>query len=305
MAGIAVCIDLSLVERGLLQKILRSRSLGSNPQTRAQIVLAAADHLTNRQIQKDYGIEVHRVGTWRKRFHEVHELWKTLDSDLRPAMNEKLLLSWLADRPGRGRKATFTKEQKALITALACKPHSESGYGRHGTTCLFGNLNVATGEIVAPMLNATRTEEDFAENIANIVTTDPKAGWIFVCDNLNTHLSATLVMLVATLCDIPLESLGAKGKEGILKSQESRKAFLEDKKHRIRFVYTPRHCSWLNQIEIWFSGLSRRVLRRGNFDSVKSVEEKIREYITFYNTTARPMKWKYDGKKKTKNMKNI
>ena len=156
----------------------------------------------------------------------------------------------------------------------------EHGYGRHGTTCLFGNLNVATGEIIAPMLNATRTEEDFAENIANIVTTDPKAGWIFVCDNLNTHLSATLVMLVATLCDIPLESLGAKGKEGILKSQESRKAFLEDKKHRIRFVYTPRHCSWLNQIEIWFSGLSRRVLRRGDFDSVKSVVRSFSNVIS-------------------------
>jgi len=143
MSGIAVCIDLSLVERGLLQKILRSRSLGSNPQTRAQIVLAAADHLTNRQIQKDYGIEVHRVGTWRKRFHEVHELWKTLDSDLRPAMNEKLLLSWLADRPGRGRKATFTKEQKALITALACKPPSESGYPH-----THWNLRLLTQEVI-------------------------------------------------------------------------------------------------------------------------------------------------------------
>jgi putative transposase len=128
MAGIAVSIDLSPVERELLQKLLRSRRLGKDIQIRVQIVLAAADLLTNRQIEKDYGIEVHRVGTWRNRFHEAHELWKRLDADLRPPMNKKLLLSWLADRPGRGRKATITKEQKALITALACKPPSESGY---------------------------------------------------------------------------------------------------------------------------------------------------------------------------------
>jgi hypothetical protein len=63
----------------------------------------------------------------------------------------------------------------------------EYNYERHGTTCLFGNLNVASGEIVAPKLNGTRTEEDFAENIDAIVATDPEAQWVFVCDNLNTH----------------------------------------------------------------------------------------------------------------------
>jgi hypothetical protein len=171
----------------------------------------------------------------------------------------------------------------------------EYNYERHGTTCLFGNLNVASGEIIAPKLNATRTEEDFAENIDAIVATDPEAQWVFVCDNLNTHLSATLVMLVAVLCDIPLLGLGRKGKDGILKSQETRRAFLEDVSHRIRFVYTPKHCSWLNQIEIWFSGLSRRVLARGDFDSVASLRKKILNYIAFYNQTATPMKWKCKG----------
>lgn len=174
----------------------------------------------------------------------------------------------------------------------------EYNYERHGTTCLFGNKNVATGEIVAPMLNATRTEEDFAKNIENIIATDPDAGWVFVLDNLNTHLSATLVILVAMLCGIPLDSLGKKDKSGILKSQTTRRAFLEDASHRIRFVYTPKHCSWLNQIENWFSGLSRRVLNRGNFHSVSELQEKILEYIAFYNATAKPMIWKYDGNKK-------
>lgn len=168
----------------------------------------------------------------------------------------------------------------------------EYNYERHGTTCLFGNLNVVTGEVIAPMLNATRNEADFAKNIENIIVTDPNKGWVFVLDNLNTHMSETLVRLIAKTLGIT-DDLGEKDKSGILKSMPSRKAFLSDKSHRIRFVYTPKHCSWLNQIENWFSGLVRRVLNRGSFRSTKDLKTKILHYIDFYNQTAKPMKWMF------------
>ena len=125
----AAPIKLEPLEKNILRKILNARNAtGNDLKIRSQIVLAAAEKLTNIQIQEQYGIEAHRVATWRNRFHEHHELWKLLDPNLRPKMNEKLIRSRLADKAGRGKKPTITPEQKALILALACEPPSQSGY---------------------------------------------------------------------------------------------------------------------------------------------------------------------------------
>ena len=173
----------------------------------------------------------------------------------------------------------------------------EFEYKRHGTQCLIGNFEVATGQVIAPTVQATRDEADFAPHIEQTVATDPAAGWIFVADNLTTHCSATLVLLVAGLCGIPAESLGKKGKSGVLKSVATRKAFLTDASHRVRFVYVPKHTSWLNQVEIWFSVLARRVFRRGNFRSTEDLREQILEFIDYFNRTmAKPYKWTYAGR---------
>jgi transposase len=120
--------------------------------------------------------------------------------------------------------------------------------------------------VVSPSIGPTRTEGDFVAHIDRTIETDPDAGWIFVTDQLDTHRAATLVELVARRCGIK-DELGIKGKSGILKSKKTRRAFLEDPAHRIRFIYTPRHCSWLNQVEIWFSILARRLLKRSSFPS--------------------------------------
>jgi putative transposase len=128
------------------------------------------------------------------------------------------------------------------------------------------------------------------------VATDPKGQWIFIMDQLNTHKSPEMVKWIAEECGIS-NDLGVKRKRGILESMKSRQAFLSDESHRIRFVYTPKHSSWLNQIEIWFSILSKRLLKRLSTSSVDKLCNKIDDFISFFNETmAKPFKWTYKGK---------
>lgn len=172
----------------------------------------------------------------------------------------------------------------------------EFEYKRHGTQALIANFEVATGQVISPSIGDTRTEADFAMHLQATIETDPQGEWIFICDQLNTHQSESLVRAVAKACGID-EELGKKGQSGILQNLACRATFLQDQSHRIRFVYTPKHCSWLNQVEMWFSILTRRLLRRGHFKSTEQLKQRILAFIEFFNQTlAKPFRWTYIGK---------
>ena len=173
----------------------------------------------------------------------------------------------------------------------------EFEYMRHGTRTFILSRDVVSGQIVAPSCGPTRSEADFLAHVQAVVATAPEATrWHIVCDNLNTHQSESLVRWVAELSGVQ-EELGIKGESGILASMASRAAFLCDPTHKVVFHYTPKHSSWLNQIEIWLSILVRKLLKRGSFTSVEELQAKVLAFIEYYNhTMAKPFKWTYQGK---------
>jgi transposase len=173
----------------------------------------------------------------------------------------------------------------------------EFEYIRHGTLSWFINFDVVNGQVIEPSWGPTRTEEDALAHFQRLVASDPKATkWHLILDNLNIHQSEALVRWIAEREGMASETLGVKGKSGILHSMESRAAFLHDPTHQVVLYYTPKHASWMNQVEIWLSILVRKLLKRGNFTTLDDLRDQILTFIAYYNCTmAKPIKWTYTG----------
>ena len=188
-----------------------------------------------------------------------------------------------------------------IAPTLPVKPgkveRREFEYIRHGTQTLIAHFDVATGK-VGGIVAQTRTEADFVSFLDDLFATQaPAMRWRIVCDNLDTHRSEGVVRLVARQCGIDEATLGRKGRDGILARKTTRAAFLSDQSHRITFHFTPKHASWLNQIEIWFSILVRKLLRRASFTSTADLKHRIECFIDYFNNTmAKPFKWTWAGK---------
>ena len=208
------------------------------------------------KLWRDNGIKPHRNGTFK------------VSKD--PAFAEKVadIVGLYLDPPGgavilsideKTQIQALDRTQPLLPITFGATEKRTHDYVRHGTTTLVAALNVGTGQILGECV-PVRDGAQFLAFLRKAVKPHAGKDVHVVLDNLSTH---TTPEVMAWLADNP----------------------------RVRFHFTPKGSSWLNQIETWFSIITRQSIRRGTFSSVKVLITQIRDYIAQWNSTAKPFVW--------------
>jgi transposase len=267
----------------LALRILRDAHYRDMSRSTVQRILAEAD------------LKPHKVRSW---MHSDDPQFEAVALDIcrlylrAPALYQKGELVLCSDEK-TGMQA-LERKHPGKPAAPGLPELREPEYIRHGTRCLLATFVVPTGQVYGDV-TAHRTNQDFRSHIRHTVAWlaqhYPKAErFHWVMDNLNTHWSLAVCRLFASLNGVKFESKK-------LQRGPQRRAFLTDPEHKHVIHYTPKHGSWLNQVELWFSVLARRVIRRGTFVSKADLTRKVLAYIDYYNVyKAHPYAWTYTGK---------
>jgi hypothetical protein len=214
-----------------------------------------------RRILRDEKIRPHRVRMWLHspdpRFRaKVREICKVY---LRPGTGTVLCVD---EKPGM---QALERKNPSKLPSIGRAGRREFEYIRHGTRALFAAFNPHTGKVFG-QISKHRGADELMLFMERLALEYPTGSVTIVWDNLNTH------------CGPQWDEF--------------------NRRHggRFRFLYTPLHASWVNQVEVWFSILSRRVLKYGDFASPEQLERAVRGFIRHWNTEeAHPFRWKFRG----------
>ena len=331
-----------------MEAVVRARTAAVRDVQRAQIVLGAADGMSNTAIARELSICENTVRTWRTRFAdhsmpglgdlprpgrpalygpdvhlrivsavtserpEVDSQWShrllaehLVDDGISPSQVGRILADldlkphrvrgWLTRRPDPDFFARAAEvcdqylrppagsiviciDEKTAIGARHRKhpeqparpgrvARREFEYVRHGTVSIIAALYVHTGQIITERItrNNSATFIAFLTRLDALI--DSELTIQLVCDNGSSHTS------------------------------KATKAWLEEQP-RFQVHHTPPHASWRDQAELFFSILTRRLLRRGEFTSTEDLADKIDYFVTVYNRTKTPFKWTYEGRRR-------
>jgi len=231
-----------------------------------------------KHLQKEYNLALSHMTIQRTlkaadlKPHQV-EMW--MDSNDHEFETKQLKIIGLYINPPENALVLGVDEKPAIQAKDRLKPNKpmrpgspekmDFHYKRYGTKSLFAALSVHQGKIVAKSYDRHRTVE-FLDFLSEIEKSFSHQEIYLIMDNLSTHKHQDVA------------------------------AWFENRKERFHQIFTPTHASWLNQIELWFSILSRKVIKRGVFSSKQDLVQKIMNFITEYNQSAKPFQWTYSGK---------